>query len=173
MYHPVILLALYSTGPCCNQLLYIRGVGATSSSEGNLCKIVGIPSLPYCFSSCFFFKVLRDTPSVPGCTHRPSCTLLEFVLHLVPVSLTFFSLSYFDGRPKSSPSPTSTVVCHNNATTVCLLCSRPLATTTFLTLTRNVCASNQNPALYHLPFTALYHLLTVVTATRAPSFEIS
>ena len=90
---------------------FIRGVGATSTHF--LLKVT--------FAKLSAFFLFLTVLFLQGAT-RHSNRAWEFVLHLVPASLTFFSVSYFDSR------------CHNNATTVCLLCSRPLAATTFLTL---------------------------------------
>ena len=40
----------------------------------------------FSFLALYYYEVALETPSVPGCIHWPSCTLLEVVLHLVAAS---------------------------------------------------------------------------------------
>ena len=140
VHHPV-LCVLYSYSSVFYWPLLlptsICGFGDTAThfiSKVTFAKLSAFHHDLFCFL-VVYYEVALDTPFVPGCTHWPCCTLLEFVLHLVtttqPLRVCILKLCLFSSSSYKY---------------------------TFLTQTRNTCASNQKPAIYnHLqPSTALY-----------------
>ncbi|CAI8032521.1 hypothetical protein GBAR_LOCUS18378 [Geodia barretti] len=78
----VAAIFVFVPRPFCSELCILLAPAAT-----NLYLRIWGHSYSF-YIEVVYYEVALDTPFVPGCTHWPCCTLLEFVLHLVVVMET-------------------------------------------------------------------------------------